>query len=407
MEHTSSKLISSEVAGNPNPTSHAALFLPPYSAFNMSSRANASRYSDNRALVPYVPQIQAPKNPTLRQVADKRPVTIRRSPQPSPVAPPQPKVQLKNKYEDLNKMQECSLRLLKARAAPFSVLKASPCNTSATATNTVRFSTYQRLSGMVGSSGVGFAALRTTGATKDKDSCAVSNTATYNHTGIVLGDAQVHHSTMNGSLFSESDLIGAAANIRVRRVACGVQITPTAAALSAKGYFQTWSAVGNIFRLTIDGDLLNGDRTVPVSTYAPNTKYLNTWTPATLDDENFSSTAGDYDGIDTAGCDLAVVWRGATAGDTFIAEFVCYYEAETFGNYSGMAHPSEYDPKGAAAVNTAMTKIVRNHIATPSSSADGFFSKAWDMIKDSAEEVAHAVIPGLVQKGAGALLALL
>lgn len=359
----------------------------------------------NRALVPYNPSAQVPKNSAvvLAEKAVKKPIRVTNDVRPLPRQIP--RSQLRNKYAEIEKMQECSLRLLKARAAPFSVMKAMPCNTSATATNTIRFSTFLRVAGVVGAGGTGFAALSTiTGAANDKEACATSGLA-YAGTDIQTGAAGVTLSPMNGSFFDSADLTTKA--IRIRRVACGVQIIPTTAAYLAQGYFQTWSATSDVRQTSISNANLQGDRTVPVSTYAANTKFLNTWTPSSADDENFNSSTGVFTDVGAGGADLAVVWLGANAGDTFIAEYICYYEAESYQLYSGLALPSEHDPKGSSMVNTTMAQIVRNHISVPASSNEGFFDRAWNTLKQGAVDLAESALPGLLQKGASALISLL
>jgi hypothetical protein len=310
-----------------------------------------------------------------------------------------------SKYSEPHQLAECSARLLKARAAPFSSLKSAPCNTSATASNTIRFKTYLQTTGAIGTRGWGFASMNTKSAACNDIKSLATSTDTYGSEGIDVTAGGVNLDYMTGSFFELANLTSAVA-VKARRVAGGIEIIPIASPYSAKGYFKPWQGQGDDAQLSVSSADYDFNSLAPIVGYAPDKKYLTTWTPSSSDDENWipSSAFGE---VVTSGVDIASCWIKGNVGDAFIVRYIMHYEAESFKLFNTLALPSEHDPAGAAAVSTAMTRVVRTNFAVPSNSEDGFLDKAWNWIKSEGGKLLDVALPSLASKAGEALLGLL
>jgi hypothetical protein len=312
---------------------------------------------------------------------------------------------LQPRYADPEQMKECSVRLLKARSDPFGNFKFAPCNTSSTASNTIRFKTFYRVGGFIGTAGWGFAALNTKlAATSDLFSCTVSGSA-YAATGVDVAAVGTFSNLMQGSFFKATDYTDE--TVKVRRVAAGIRLLPVANAITAQGFFQPWSAPGDRNQVVVDANTFQGNTLTPITQYGSDKKYLAVWTPSSTDDENWIPISEMNNDIGTKGADMAIAWITGRPGDPFLVEFVAHFEAESFVLYTTLALPSEHDPAGASAVNTAMTRIVRTNLSIPSNSENGFFDKAWNWIKDEGANLVGTFLPDLASKAGRFLLSLI
>ncbi len=371
-------------------------------------RRNKNTANPERAIVPYVPPVPAAST-QFRNPGTNRAIVLDKRIE-SKLSPPQVDALVAQ-----DRARECTLRLMKVRADPFGNVSQLPCNTSSTSANTIRYKTFHRSVGYVGTMGYGFAAVRSAGGSLSDVFSVITTTATYAGVGMDTTAVGTAGYTQSGGLFTSTDIQASGIKIEVRRVATAIRVTPIAAPVNATGYFQPWRASGNDYDTTITDVDLSKDSISPIVGYDPSKCYMVSWQPNRATQEGWVPEAELVASIAVGGADLALLWIGARAGDPFLVETINYYEAESFEKFSNMAMPSEHDPIGAARVNTALTKVNRTNLAIPiglpvgagGTRHGGFLEQAWDTIKSEGLKFAKNLLPGIATTAGRSLLALL